>query len=50
MSGECDSRQDSHPTKFEPIPRILIKLSFRELCNPKFSRLRTFDNMAISSS
>ena len=36
MSGEFDSRKDSHPTKLEGRPRIFVKLSFRELCGSKF--------------
>ena len=50
MSGEFDSRKDSHSTKFEQRPQILVKLSFRELCNSKLSDLHTFDNMVISLS
>ena len=30
MSGEFDSRKDSHSAKFEQIPQIFVKLSFRE--------------------
>ena len=33
MSGEFDSRKDSHSTKFERRPGTFVKLSFRELCN-----------------
>ena len=44
MSGEFDSRKDSHLTKFEQRPEIFIKLCFRELCDSKF---HPFDNMAI---
>ena len=43
MSGEFDSRKDSHSTKLEHI----IKLSFRELCGTKLSGLNPFDNMVI---
>ena len=50
MSGEFDSKKDSHPTKFEQRPRILIELSFRELCDSTLSGLRAFDNMVISLS
>ena len=39
--------QDSHSTKFERMPQIYVKLSFRELCNSKLSGLHLFDNMAI---
>ena len=48
MSEEFDSRKDSHSTKFEWRPWILVKLSFRGLCDSKLSGLRPFDNMAIS--
>ena len=44
---EFDSRKDSHSTKFDRRPQIFEKLSFRELCNSKFSGLHTFDNIAI---
>ena len=47
MSGGFDSKKDSQSTKFEPRPQIFIKLSFRELCDSKLSRLHPFDNMAI---
>ena len=47
MSGEFDSRKDSHSTKFERRPRIFVKLSFRELCDSNLSGLHGFDNMAI---
>ena len=47
MSGGFDSKKDSQSTKFEPRPQIFIKLSFRELCDSKLSRLHLFDNMAI---
>ena len=47
MSGEFDSRTDSHSTKFERRPQIFVKLSFRELCDSKLSDLHTFDNMTI---
>ena len=45
MSGEFDLSKYS--TKFEQRPWILVKLSFRELCDSKLSGLRPFDNMAI---
>ena len=35
MSGPLDLRKDSQSTKFERRPQILVKLSFRELCNSK---------------
>ena len=47
MSGEFDSRKDSQSTKFERRPRILVKLSFRELCHSELSGLHVFDNMTI---
>ena len=47
MSGEIDSRKDSHSTKFKWRPQTFIKLSFRELCDSKLSSLHPFDNMAI---
>ena len=36
MSGEFDSRKDSHSTKLEQRPQIFVKLSFRELCCSSF--------------
>ena len=33
MSGEFDSRKDSHSKKFRRMPGIFVKLSFRELCD-----------------
>ena len=50
MSGDFDSRKDSHLTEFKQKPSILVKLSFRELCDSKVSGLCPFDNMAISLS
>ena len=47
MSGEFDSRKDQQSTEFEQRPRIFVKLSYRELCDPKLSGLHAFDNMAI---
>ena len=47
MSCEFDSRKDSHSTKFEWRPEILVKLSFRELSNSSLSDLSPFHNMAI---
>ena len=46
MSGEFDSRKDSHSTEFEQRPRILVKLSFIELCNSKLSGLRPFASLS----
>ena len=45
MSGEFDSRKDSHSTKFERRSRIFEV--FRELCDSKIPGLHPFDNMAI---
>ena len=50
MSGEFDSRKDSHSMKLEERPQIFIKLSFRELCGSNLSGLHPFDNMAIIHS
>ena len=50
MSGKFDSMSgkfDSHLTKRELRPQILVKLSYRELCNSKLSGLRPFYNMTI---
>ena len=47
MSGDFDSRKDSHSTKFERSSRIFVKLSFRELRHSKLFGLYPFDNMAI---
>ena len=35
MSGDFDSRKDSHSTKFERSSQIFVKLSFKELCHSK---------------
>ena len=48
MSGEFYSRKDSHSTKFKWKSIILVKLSFRELCDSRLSALHPFDNMVIS--
>ena len=45
MSGEFDSRKDSHSAKFEQRPQIFIKPNFRELCESKISGVHPFDNM-----
>ena len=50
MSGEFASKKDLHSSKFERRSQILLKLSFRELGDPKLSDLLPFDNMAISLS
>ena len=47
MSGEFNSRIESHSTKFEGSLRIFGKPSFRELCDLKLSDLHPFDNMVI---
>ena len=49
MSGDFDSRKDSHFRKLEGRPRIFVKLSFRELCGSELSGLHPFDNMAITA-
>ena len=49
MSGEFDSRKDSHSTKFEGRLQIFVRLSFRELYDSKLSGLYPFDNMAVNS-
>ena len=47
MPGEFDSRKDSQSTKFERMPRIFVKLSFRELRDSKLSGLHPFDMTII---
>ena len=52
MSGKFDSRKDSQSIKLERRPQILVKLSFRELCDSKLSGLHDnmiwfIDNIAI---
>ena len=47
MSGEFDSRKDSHSTKFEGRSLTFVKLNFRELCDSKLTGLHPLDNMAI---
>ena len=47
MSGEFDSRKDSQSTKLEQRSEMFVKLSFRELCDSKFSGLHALDNMTI---
>ena len=47
ISGEFDSRKNSHSTKLEQRSQISVKLSFRESCGSKLSGLHPFDNMAI---
>ena len=46
MSGEFDSRKDSHSTKVGQRTWIFVKLSFREMSDSKLSQLHPFDNMA----
>ena len=46
MLGEFDSKKDSHSTKLEQRPSIVVKLSFRELCGSELSDLHPSDNMA----
>ena len=45
ISGVFDSREDSQSTKFKQRHQILVKLTFRELCDSKLSSLHPFDNM-----
>ena len=47
MSGEFDSRQDSNSAKWERMPQIFVKLSFRELCGSNLSGVHSFHNMTI---
>ena len=47
MSGEFDSREDSHSTKLKQRPRAFLKLSFRELYESKLSGLHAFDSITI---
>ena len=47
MSGEFDSKKDSHSIKLEQRPLIFGKLSFRELSGSNLSGLHLFDNMVI---
>ena len=47
MSGEFDSRNDSHSTKLEERPQIFVELSFTELCGSKLAGLHPFDNIAM---
>ena len=44
MSGEFDSRKDSHSTKFKQRP-LFVKLSFRELWGLKLPGLYPFDDL-----
>ena len=47
MSGEFDSRKDSHSTKFKRRSEIFVKLCFRELCDLKLSGLHPYDMTII---
>ena len=47
MSGEFDSRKDSHSTRLEQTPQIFIKLCFKELYGSKLSGLHPSDNIGI---
>ena len=47
LLGEFDSRKGLQSTRFERRPQVFVKLSFRELCNSKWSSLYAFNNMAI---
>ena len=46
MSGEFNSRKDSHSTQLKQKSQIFVKLSFRVLCDSNLSSLHYFD-MAI---
>ena len=48
MLGEFDSRKDLQSAKFEQRPQILVKPSFRELCNSKLSGLHAFGHNSLS--
>ena len=37
ISGELDSKKDSHTKKFKQRPQILVMQSFRELCDSRLS-------------
>ena len=50
MSGEFDSRRDLQSANFKRRPQMLVKLSFRELCDSKLFGLHSFDTKAISLS
>ena len=50
MPGKFNLKKDSHPMKTERRPRILVRLSFRELCDSNLFDSRAFDDMAISMS
>ena len=50
MSEEFDSRNDLQTKKFERMPQIFLKLSFRELSDSKLSGLQAFDYMVIYHS
>ena len=50
ISGEFDSRKDSQPAKLAQRTKIMVKLSFRELCESNLSVSLTFDNITISQS
>ena len=47
MSGEFDSRKDSHLTKLEQSPQICVKLSYRDLCGSELSSLHPSDMVII---
>ena len=48
MSQEFYSRKDLHSTKFEQIPSIFVKLSFREMCDSKLPHLYPSDKTIIN--
>ena len=47
MSGESDSRKDSHSTKLEQRPQMFVILSFGEFCDSRLCGLHPFGNMVI---
>ena len=47
MTGESDSRKDSHSTKLEQGLHIFVELRFSELRGSKLSGCHPSDNMAI---
>ena len=48
MSEEFDARKDSHSTKLEQRPQILIKLGFRELYDLKSYLVEVFLKIWLS--
>ena len=50
MSGEFDSKKDSHSTKFEQRPQIFLKLSFRRFQNYLVYILLIIPNFRVSTA